>query len=102
MDDLVIKHLEFIQNIINRMSNNSFVLKGWTVTVSSAVLALAIGIPKPFFAFIALFSSLAFWGLDAYYLCQEDCFVVFMTTIFDKELWVRQIKITTHSVCLRN
>lgn len=24
-----IKHLEFIQGVINRMANNSFMLKGW-------------------------------------------------------------------------
>ncbi len=29
-----IKHLEFIQAAINRMAGNSFLLKGWTVTLS--------------------------------------------------------------------
>jgi hypothetical protein len=74
MDETFAKHLEFIQNIINRMSNNSFLLKGWNVTVSTAILALIVGIPKPLFAVIALFSSLSFWGLDAYYLRQERLF----------------------------
>ncbi len=74
MEDSFTKHLEFIQNIINRMSNNSFLLKGWNVTVSSAILALIVNDPKPLFAVIALFSSLSFWGLDAYYLRQERLF----------------------------
>jgi hypothetical protein len=73
-EEMFIKHLEFIQNIINRMSNNSFLLKGWNVTVATAILALIVGIPKPLFIIIALFSSLAFWGLDAYYLRQERLF----------------------------
>src|SRR5512138_2844291 len=74
MEEAFTKHLEFIQNIINRMSNNSFLLKGWNVTVSSAILALIISNPNPLFAVVALFSSLSFWGLDAYYLRQERLF----------------------------
>lgn len=74
MKESDINHLEFVQSIINRMSNNSFLLKSWTVTISSAILALSIGVPKSPFSIIALFSSLAFWGLDAYYLRQERLF----------------------------
>ena len=74
MEESVVKHLEFIQSIINRMSNNSFLLKGWNVTVSSAILALIISNPNPLFAIVALLSSLSFWGLDAYYLRQERLF----------------------------
>lgn len=74
MEEAFTKHLEFIQNIINRMSNNSFLLKGWNVTVSSAILALIISNPKPLFAIVALLSSVSFWGLDAYYLRQERLF----------------------------
>lgn len=74
MDEASTKHLEFIQNVINRMSNNSFLLKGWNVTVSSAILALIISNPNPLLAVVALLSSLSFWGLDAYYLRQERLF----------------------------
>ena len=74
MEEEHVKHLEFIQNVINRMSNNSFLLKGWNVTVSSAILALNISSPNPLFAIVALLSSLSFWGLDAYYLRQERLF----------------------------
>ena len=35
------KYLEFIQQTITRMANNSFLLKGWTVTLSAAIFALA-------------------------------------------------------------
>ena len=74
MEEAFTKHLEFIQNIINRMSNNSFLLKGWSVTVSSAILALIVSNPKPLYAVVAFLSSLSFWGLDAYYLRQERLF----------------------------
>ena len=34
-----LKHLEFIQEIINRMARNSFMLKGWTVILVGAIVA---------------------------------------------------------------
>ena len=36
-----LKHLEFIQQAINRMASNLFLLKGWTVTLIAAMFALA-------------------------------------------------------------
>ena len=39
--DEKLKHLEFIQNVITRMNRNSFQLKGWAITIVSAILALA-------------------------------------------------------------
>ncbi len=33
------KHLKFIQNAINRMTGNSFLIKGWTVLLASALFA---------------------------------------------------------------
>ena len=74
MEEAFIKHLEFIQTIINRMSNNSFLLKGWNVAISTVVLTLVVGVQNPLFVIIALFSALSFWGLDAYYLRQERLF----------------------------
>ena len=35
------KHLEMIQSVINRLSTNSFLLKGLSVTLFSALLALS-------------------------------------------------------------
>ena len=35
-----IAHLEMIQGIVNRLSQNSFLLKGWTVVVVSGLLAV--------------------------------------------------------------
>ena len=68
------KHLEFLQNAITRMASNSFLLKGWTITVASALFALAAKDSNRSFAMLALFPSLAFWGLDACYLRQERLF----------------------------
>ncbi len=66
-----IKHLELIQGVINRMASNSFLLKGWSVTLISALFALAATDSNSFFIYLAYFPSLSFWLLDAYYLRQE-------------------------------
>jgi hypothetical protein len=36
-----LKHLEFIQLVITRMNVNSFLLKGWTVSLVAALFAFA-------------------------------------------------------------
>ena len=68
------KHLEFIQAVTARMAGNSFLLKGWTVTLAAALFALAANDARVTFAAVALFPALSFWGLDAYYLRQERLF----------------------------
>lgn len=68
------KHLEFIQNVITRMASNSFLLKGWTVTLVAALFALAAQNTNPGFVVLAFFPAIAFWILDAFYLRQERLF----------------------------
>ena len=36
-----LKHLEMVQSVINRMANNSFMLKGWAVTLVAGIFVLA-------------------------------------------------------------
>lgn len=66
-----LKHLELIQGVINRMAGNSFLLKGWSVTLVSALFALAAKDSNQFFIYLTYFPCLAFWGLDGYFLWQE-------------------------------
>jgi hypothetical protein len=68
------KHLEFIQGIINRMGQNSFLIKGWTVTLVSALFALAAKDTNQKFVIVAYFPTAVFWFLDSYYLYQERLF----------------------------
>lgn len=67
-----LKHLEFIQNAINRMANNSFIIKGWCITLVVTLIALLEkeNINKDYipFSFIPL---LFFWFLDAFFLKTE-------------------------------
>jgi len=71
MNDDKRKHLEFIQNVITRMSTNSFLLKGWMVTLVSALFALAAKDAQPRYVLVTYIAIPVFWLLDAYYLSQE-------------------------------
>jgi len=65
------KHLEMIQGIINRLSTNSFLLKGWSVVLVSALFALSANDSNKAFIFLAYIPAIVFWGLDGYFLSQE-------------------------------
>lgn len=67
-------HLEMIQDIVNRMSVNSFLLKGWSVVLVSALFALAASDSQALFVYLAYFPAVAFWILDGYFLWQERLF----------------------------
>lgn len=68
------KHLEFVQGVINRMGQNSFLTKGWTIMLVSALFALAAKDANQKFVIVAYFPTLVFWLLDSYYLYQERLF----------------------------
>ena len=68
------KHLEFIQNAINRMAGNSFRLKGWTVLLVSALFAFFARFGETGYVFIVIVPILAFWILDGFFLSQERLF----------------------------
>jgi hypothetical protein len=68
------KHLEFIEAVIARMANSSFVIKGWSVTLTAALFALAAKDAEGRYVIIAYLPVIAFWCLDGYYLQQERLF----------------------------
>lgn len=70
-----LKHLEFIQDTINRMARNSFLLKGWAVTIVGGLLALSFKEMDSLYILISLMVLTFFWLLDGYYLYQEKLFI---------------------------
>jgi hypothetical protein len=74
MTEHKIKHLEFIQSVITRMNTNSFQIKGMSITITAALLALYANSNNPLYFFVAIIPSIIFWFLDAYYLQQERKF----------------------------
>ena len=69
-----IAHLQMIQAVITRMAGNSFMVKGWTVTLVTALFALAAVDTNGFFVYVAYLPAVMFWALDAYFLRQERLF----------------------------
>lgn len=69
------KHLELIQGVVARLAGMSAQVKGWAVTIVTALLAVIAAARLPsWVAFLSLLPILLFWSLDAYYLHQERLF----------------------------
>lgn len=65
------KHLQFVQKVIARLAGHSFTLKGWSITLTAALLGVAAKEGGYVFALVALVPATVFWSLDAYYLRLE-------------------------------
>lgn len=80
MEEDKVKHLEFVQNNIARMNQCSVQMKGWAITLITALLAVyaatigSNGVGKNWIIFIGIAPTILFWILDSYYLCQERKF----------------------------
>ena len=76
------KHLEFLQNNISRMNQCSFQMKGWAITLASALVAVFAATistecsrENKIYIFVAITSTILFWLLDSMYLSKERKFV---------------------------
>jgi hypothetical protein len=73
--EVIHKEIDLIQNCISRMAQNSFLIKGWALTVLTVVLALMEKNIDPIYLCLVLFIPLmAFWYLDAFFLQTEKMF----------------------------
>lgn len=80
-----LKHLEFVQGVINRLAGNSFLIKGWSVTLVAALLAAGSLAEEPNLFFLAYIPVAVFWGLDGYFLWQERLFRRIYTHVAEKD-----------------
>lgn len=69
------EHLTMIQTVIARLANNSFVVKGWSVTLTAALLGFAAADNDASFAWIAFGAATVFAVLDARYLALEGKYI---------------------------
>jgi len=70
--EVIHKEIDLIQNCITRMSQNSFLIKGWAIAVVTVVLALMEKNIDPIYLCLVLFIPLvSFWYLDAFFLQTE-------------------------------
>ncbi len=74
MEEKMIKYLEFIQNIVSRLNSNSFQIKGLSITILSALLAVYSSNNNLKILILAIIPTFLLWLLDSYYLYQERLF----------------------------
>ena len=72
----VVKHLEMIQAVINRLGHDSFLVKSWSMIllVGGIVLVSRSELEYGYFALAFLIPVIGFWILDGYFLWQERLF----------------------------
>jgi hypothetical protein len=85
LKEFMIEELKLTQDIIKRMALNSFLIKGWTITLVIATLLLKGDKFQALIAFIPIF---VFWYLDAYFLWLERLY----RRLYD---WIRLNRLTT-------
>lgn len=67
----LLKEIDILQSVIGRMTSNSFLIKGWTITLVVGVFLLKGVDMQVFIAFIPI---VMFWLLDSYFLRQKRLF----------------------------
>ena len=70
----LLEETKMVQRIISRMSNNSFLIKGWSLTLVVVSLLLIGGIYNNDYYLVALVPLIVFWILDAYFLRLEKLY----------------------------
>lgn len=69
------KELDLVQDVIKRMANNSFMLKGWLISLIALIVALTeknvLSANGKELYLILCMPILLFWYLDAFFLRQE-------------------------------
>lgn len=80
-----IKFLEMIQNIVTRMASNSFMLKGWAITLVTGIFVLSDKKVNRWGLIILYVPIILFWLLDSYYLQLERKYRKLYDVILEKE-----------------
>ncbi len=63
--EVLMKEYDLLQSRVRDYDARVFQIKGWSTTIFSAALWLAIAKEKPFLLLVPLFTCFIFWGLDA-------------------------------------
>ncbi len=69
LKEYMLKEIDIIQDIIKRMAFNSFMIKGWAITL--VVVTLLLKGTEKYQVWLAFIPLLVFWFLDVYFLWQE-------------------------------
>lgn len=73
--EILVKEIDLIQTSVLRMASNSFLLKGWLVSIIAVGLALLPeNIDVEVVCLLISVATVCFWYLDAYYLNLEKLY----------------------------
>ncbi|MDF2802046.1 MAG: hypothetical protein K0S61_1949 [Anaerocolumna sp.] len=74
--EVIHKEIDLIQACITRMANNSFLLKGWYISLVTIMLTLLLsqGCRIELASLFLLGITIIFWGLDAFFLKTETLY----------------------------
>lgn len=78
LEEVLHKEIDLVQDIIKRMAGNSFLVKGWLITLFTTAMVFIKDLPTSnnlLFAILAiLFAIVSFWYIDAFFLHKEKCY----------------------------
>lgn len=81
------KEIDLIQDRITRMLNSSFLVKGWTLTITGIVFAISIKEKYAFLVLLGLFTIIVmFWSLDTFFLRTEKKYKAMYEDVVRKRL----------------
>lgn len=76
--EILHKEIDLIQSVITRMASNSFLLKGWLISLIAVILVLSkdnlIVSNLTYLSIILCLPVIVFWYLDAFFLHKEKCY----------------------------
>lgn len=75
--DIMEKEIDLIQACINRMAQNSFLVKGWMISLVAVIIALLpekIEVDIRVLCVVAFVITICFWYLDAFFLRMETLY----------------------------
>ena len=67
-------HLQMIQAVIARLGTDSFLIKGWAVTMAGVMLGFAVDSHSQRLAILSVTPTLLFWVQDSLFLRSERLF----------------------------
>lgn len=72
--DIMEKEIDLIQGCINRMAQNSFMVKGWMISLVAVIIALLpekVAVDIRVLCILAMAVTVCFWYLDGFFLKME-------------------------------
>ncbi|PKQ46074.1 hypothetical protein [Confluentibacter flavum] len=98
MKETTIKHLELIHNVINRLSHKSFLVKSWSITAITALIAFGIDKEDYRIFLIGFPITIIFWYLDSQYLWLEKVFRKLYDGVRNKEVKSMSMDISDYKI----